>query len=185
MDGVNAMYRMRLPEFESFDRIELAIVPRYKTSGLSGDEWRQGIAIRFYFKGEVVHEEQSNNMRNAILMLGHHWVTAQEPIPERIIELENTKCMQPSCPEDAVGKYRIKKEFSDRGEEIAEDENRGFVYFRQFCAKHAMRGDCGRDDSDKNYEPIGPLRPEDSTNTEESPSAFGGVLRINPNWDVE
>lgn len=162
-------WHKRLPDFESFDRIELKVVPRYKTSGLSGDEWRQHVEMSFYFKGKLVHSSGSSDMKNAIMRLGHVWGEAQCPIPMEVINIEETKCDQPSCEEDAVGKYLIKRETSDHGDYIDPTTVYGRKY-RQFCAKHARRGDCSREDSDDNYEPMDGLNPESSTNTEESRS---------------
>lgn len=160
----------RLPEFESFDRIEFRVVPRYKMSGLSGDEWRQHVQVDFYFKGEKVHETGFRDMQAALMMTGAEWMKATSPIPMRVIEIERAKCDQASCANDAVGKYLLKRETSDRGDYIDPATIYGRSY-RQFCKRHAQRGDCSREDSDSNYEPIGGLKPDDSTNLEESPSS--------------
>lgn len=160
----------RLPDFESFDRIEFRVVPRYKTSGMSGDEWRQHVQVDFFFKGEKVHEKEFRDMQTALMMVGAAWVKAQEPIPMRVIEIESTKCDQPSCAADAVVKYLLKVETSDRGDYLDPAHRYGRKY-RQFCKRHARRGDCSREDADKNYERVGDFGPKDSTNLEESPSA--------------
>lgn len=164
------LWHERLRKFESFDRVELAVVPRYKTSGLSGDEWRQHVAIRFFFKGELVHEDGSNNMESALLRLGHIWVAAQEPIPQRVIEIEKDRCDQPSCVNPAVGRFRLKKLFSAQGEAIDAADTYGSRY-RQFCRVHLRRGDCSREDADTNYEPLDGVGPEQSSNVIESPAA--------------
>ncbi len=161
----------RLSDFESFDRIELSIVPRYKTSGMSGDEWRQHIAVKFYFKGEVVHETGFNGMRNTLMLLGGEWLRAQEPIPSRIIEMENEGlCDQPSCPNQAEGRFQIKRETSDNGLWLDPEEQRYHSSYRQFCKRHMRRGDCGREDADDNYEPLDGVGPEASTNVITSPA---------------
>lgn len=182
---MNRLWHKRLPEFETFDRIELAIVPRYKTSGLSGDEWRQSVAMRFYFKGEMVHEEFcGGKMEWALMLVASEWLKNESPIPDRVIEIEKTKCDQPSCDANAVGRYLIKKEYGDRGEDLDQSAIHSAKY-RQFCAKHARRGDCGREDADRNYEPLDTLKPEQSTNTEESPAAFGGVVVLDDGGSPE
>ncbi len=56
IDG-KTVFHKRLRDFESFDEIRLKVVPRYKTSGLSGDEWRTGVLIEFMFKGQVIEED--------------------------------------------------------------------------------------------------------------------------------
>lgn len=143
-------YRKRHADFESFDRIELEVVPRYKTSGLSGDEWRTSVRARFRFKGELMHEEWAQDMRSMIMMLGYKWMLAQEPIPERIIDIEKKKCDQPGCSADAVVTFDLKEEFSDQGEKL-DAEDCTLKSYRKFCSEHSTRGDCGREDRDANY----------------------------------
>lgn len=165
------IWHRRLPEFESFDRIELQVVPRYKTSGMSGDEWRQHVSVKFYFKGEVVHETGWNGMRNALALLPGEWIRAQEPIPNRVIALEHEgKCDQPSCAEQAVGRFKLKRLTADNGDYLDMSEQH-LSYYRQFCRKHLRRGDCGREDADDNYEPMDGIGPDSSSNVIESPSA--------------
>jgi hypothetical protein len=148
------LYHKRLRKFEAFDRIELAVVPRYKTSGLSGDEWRQSTVINFYFKGEVVHTECVNSMENAILLLGSFFVRQQEPIPLRVIKIEESgKCDQPSCAEQSVARFKLRRLTSDSGE-MLDMNDQHLSYYRQFCQKHSGRGDCDREDCDSNYERI-------------------------------
>lgn len=169
------LWHKRLPEFESFDRIELQVVPRYKTSGLSGDEWRQHVSVKFFFKGEVVHETGWNTMRNALMLLAGEWLRAQEPIPSRIIEMEHEGlCDQPSCPNRAEGRFRLKRLTSDRGDYL-DPADQHMQYYRQFCKRHLRRGDCSREDADDNYEPLDGIGPDASTNVVESPSAAVAV----------
>jgi hypothetical protein len=170
MSLMDKLYHRRLRDFESFDRVELSIVPRYKTSGLSGDEWRQHIAVKFYFKGELVHETGFNRMRDALMLLGGEWIRAQEPIPDRIIELESTKCDQPSCTAEAVGRFELKKLTADNGEYL-DMSDQYLRYYRKFCKRHLRRGDCSREDADDNYIPLDGAGPGQSTNVIESPSA--------------
>ena len=165
------IYHRRLPEFESFDRIELQVVPRYKTSDMSGDEWRQHVSVKFYFKGELVHETGWNSMRNALMLLSGEWVRAQEPIPSRVIEMEYSGlCDQPSCPNQAEGRFQLKRLTSDSGEYLDMADQRR-PYYRQFCKRHMRRGDCSREDADDNYVPLDGVGPDQSTNITESPSA--------------
>ena len=152
MNNSISEWHKRLNNFESFDEIRLYVVPRFKTSGLSGDEWRQHVQIDFLFKGEKVAESSFNSMQNAIGILYYEWIKHKEPIPERVIEMErNGKCDQPSCKNDAIGRYWILKEFSDRGEKLHNDEQEHHRSYRQFCDKHKHRGDCSLEDSDDNY----------------------------------
>lgn len=167
----------RLRQFHAFDRIELVVTPRYKTSGMSGDEWRISVVAKFHFKGEVVHEDHFRDMKSALMMLPSSWIQAQEPIPMRVVEIEKTKCDQPGCSRDAETVYRLKTKYSERGELL--DQTKGLASWeqtRQFCGVHCRRGDCNLEDSDDNYEVVSGYGPSGSRNVTESPSLFGGVV---------
>ncbi len=58
-----------LSEWEGVDEIKIRQVPRFKTSGLSGDEWRVSAKIEFYRKGELVYERSVSRMRDAAKFL--------------------------------------------------------------------------------------------------------------------
>lgn len=146
-------YHKRLPDWEAFDEISLRVVPRYKMSGLSGDEWRQHIAIVFSHKGVPIVETGCRDMKTAILMLGTHFLQNQSPIADRVLELEQTSCDQPSCRAKIVTKRLLKRQTARDGEWLDMSQQH-FRYYRQFCKEHARRGDCSREDSDDNYEPM-------------------------------
>jgi hypothetical protein len=179
---VNSLNHRRLRNWEPFDEISLRIIPRYKTSGLSGDEWRQHVQIEFKHKGEVVFSAGAGDMQSAYMMLGHHMLEQACPIPDRVIEIERDACDQPSCKEKAVGRYMLKRLTADNGEFLDMKEQYS-TYYRQFCKKHARRGDCSREDADDNYEPLDGLKPEASSNIHESPSGFGGAFVIDGPWE--
>ena len=147
-------HHKRLGDFESFDEIRLYVVPRFKQSELSGDEWRQHVQIDFMFKGEKVAEASYSRMQDAIGFLYSDWIKFQEPIPKRIIEIEHAgKCDQPSCREDAIARFWIGRLFGRQGETLdpAEAVPAWSKSYRQFCAFHAGRGDSDREDNDENY----------------------------------
>lgn len=143
-------HHRRLPKFESFDEVRLRVVPRFKTSGLSGDEWRTSVLVEFSFKGEVVHSFGARDMASAILLLGQKWIEAQEPIPNRVIEVERERCDQPGCPDFATVQMEVVRLAADDGSWLDAKERHGTPY-RQFCDRHANRGDCSREDRDENY----------------------------------
>lgn len=172
-------WHRRHRDFEVFDRISLEIVERYKTSGLSGDEWRFSVHASFWFKGEKILERSFRNMETAVLMLGGVLGETSSPIAERILELENEgRCDQPGCAAQSVSRYQFKRIFGRGGERLADSEMEYATYYAQFCARHLRRGDCGLEDADENYEVISGSGPNDSTNLIESPSLFGGVIEV-------
>ena len=73
------------------------------------------------------------------------------------VEFPKDLCDQPGCPEKAVTVYRIKTLYNRDGS-LAEHQYDNQT--RQFCARHAERGDSDREDQDANYEVLsgpGPL----------------------------
>lgn len=148
---MDSKHMKRLPDFEMFDRIELRVVPRFKTSGLSGDTWRQHVEIEFWFKGNLVRSEGVSTMAVACAMLGGFYYRAcDEGMSDAAMAAEKGACMQPSCTNRATVHYVLKKEFSRQGEAI--EQNEFSTYFREFCDAHARRGDCSREDCDSNYD---------------------------------
>jgi hypothetical protein len=152
----------RLPNFEPFDRIELVVTPRYKTSQLSGDEWRTSVAVIFSFKGVVVHETAVRDMEAALLMLGAEWIRRQEGFPDAVVELDKERCDQPGCPEFATTTVLLKRETASDGSWLADKET-PWRMFRKFCTEHAGRGDSSREDCDENYEPAPAPEAEEAT----------------------
>lgn len=167
---------------EGFDRITIEVVPRFKTSGLSGDEWRVSSVIRFYRKGVQVFERGFSSMENAVRFLP--WVEAVEAKEQNSawpIKGDELKCFQPGCAELATVEYQLKKEYSDQGEgPLPADKT--WKMRRRFCKAHAHRGDCGLEDADENYEIIkgGESSLKDVPQDRISPSAFGGVVELDP-----
>ena len=54
--GQNWRFDMR-PNAQGFDEVRLVTVPRYKTSELSGDEWRISICAEYFRNGELKFRE--------------------------------------------------------------------------------------------------------------------------------
>ena len=163
----------RLPDFETFDEIRMYVVPRYKTSGMSGDEWRQHVQVDFFFKGVKTFEFGCRDMSAATMLVGARMIEAGDHgISDKAIALEASGvCDQPSCREQSVGRLLIGKRFV-RGQPLdpSDYSGRQNVAYRQFCAKHIRRGDCDREDCDDNYTRMDGIGAEASTNKEESPS---------------
>ena len=168
------LYHKRHRDFEYYDRIEFGIVPRFKTSGLSGDEWRHTIVVRFYFKGVEVRLETYGDMKAAAAHLPGIFYS-YEPIPEAVIAREKDCCDQPGCEQKWVGRFELKRQTAPTGEWLDASES-SLRYYRQFCLKHIERGDCSREDADRNYIPLDKAGPADSQNAEESPAVFGGFI---------
>src|SRR6266481_8559610 len=50
------------PKAQGFDEVRIFTVPRYKQSGLSGDEWRISDSIELWRKGKLIHERGVRNV---------------------------------------------------------------------------------------------------------------------------
>jgi len=152
------VYFKRHHDDEIVDDVRIVCVPRYKTSGLSGDEWRVSYRMTLSRKGTKLYERYYNSLSDAISHLP--WVRRtmfEEPaegVPEdawpQRIERDRITCHQPGCAEFATVVYRLKAEYASDGEGPLPEA--GIEHRVAFCARHSTRGNCGREDSDANYE---------------------------------
>lgn len=158
--GKDWVHYKRHRDDEFFDRIEIEIVPRYKTSDLSGDEWRVSAVARYLSKGVVVIERGYGKLEHAVAHAPWLMKTAfedgdydQEKFEKLLDDLHDGKiCLQPGCAAPAVKVYQLLAEYSNEGfKSVREDGS--FTLLRAFCDKHAVRGDCGLEDADANYRP--------------------------------
>lgn len=146
MEETTPKTRAIKPDAQGFDRIEIVTVPRYKTSGLSGDEWRISATIIFYRKGLEVHREEG---------CGRNIKMAASFLPFMVEKAEDTKayyagegniCDQEGCEDQAEWRHELKHKFCREGHKT---KARG--EYRLFCNRHRVRGDCGLEDADSNY----------------------------------
>lgn len=135
------------PDAQAFDEVRIITIPRYKQSGLSGDEWRISAEIRFYRKGIHIF---STHYRNIETACGFAYGDYLKGIDDgKAYFAGNGKtCDQEGCNNPATVRYRLRKFFSREGYESIPPYNT----YRYFCAEHKTRGDCGLEDSDVNYE---------------------------------
>ena len=134
------------PDAQAFDEIQIRTVPRYKTSGLSGDEWRISASVEFYRKGEVVHEESCRDVESACKFLAFFHAQACDNGKGWFASVAD-KCDQEGCSNTTTVTYRKLKSYCREGHETEPHR----PVFRQFCEDHKERGDCGLDDADRNY----------------------------------
>jgi hypothetical protein len=141
-------YALR-PNAQAFDEVEIVTVPRYKQSGLSGDEWRISALVQFRRKGKVIFEK---GYRDVMTACGCAYADYVHGIDDGMAFFggnEDGKCDQEGCSEPATVRYRLKTLYSSEGYKCEP----GRPTFRTFCDLHKKRGDCGLEDADDNYEP--------------------------------
>jgi len=157
METDNIHSNMKSPTYkrhdddEWWDEIRITTVPRYKTSGLSGDEWRTSARIQVFRKGVLMGERYMSKLEYAaaslpgwLLQLGDEGFSGDHKTFERL-------CFQPGCKEVAEVEYELKDEYyRAEGDKKPKKDWRGPAR-RRFCGKHALRGDCGLEDADANY----------------------------------
>lgn len=148
-------YHKRHRDDDWIDEITLVTVPRFKVSGLSGDEWRTSVLVQMKRKGYVVKEASFTNMDCAVVnlpVLAFHAAPATHPWPDTAPGQpygDGVFCDQPGCPNPGIEKRTLIHEYTRSGEGPLPGLLRKY---RVFCSDHAMRGDGGREDSDLNYE---------------------------------
>jgi hypothetical protein len=176
---------VRHPEDEWYDMIVTEIIERYKTSGLSGDEWRFSYVARIFWKGQQIGVLRGMNMEKLVRKLDYH-LNLRDQLdkndPEYIHwpdEKERAEyCAQPGCCNKATTTYRLKHEYCSGFGGCGSLKRVSFVSLIRFCQKHVCRGDCALQDADSNYVLVeGPgLDAEDTTDKPISESGFGGVI---------
>ena len=145
---------MQRPDAQAFDEVRIYTKPRYKESGLSGDEWRISAVVELLRKGKVIVEQHYRDVESAAKFLpylmaksvddGNGWFASVDEL-----------CDQEGCDIQATTFYRLKKRFCVGGGNCGQEiETFGKDYRRQFCDIHKTRGDCGLEDADGNYEEI-------------------------------
>lgn len=149
----NRPQRALKPDAQPFDEVRIITVPRYKQSGLSGDQWRISAEIQFYRKGKLIFTDGCSNVENACYLVGAKHMLAVDNA-QGYFAGEGDICDQEGCSAKATVTYRVKKEFSrDNGHEWNK-ELTDELRIRKFCNRHKTRGDQAYDDSDANYEEI-------------------------------
>lgn len=151
-------------EHEIFDKVVIRLQERWKTSGLSGDEWRFSTVTELWSKGYLIAEGgYGNDIERAIALAPWFIVQVLEGMSrddehERNLQLKHKReeqlCDQPGCPNPWTVKLRLKRVTASNGYFLHPEEYEGWVNFRRFCEKHEHRGDCSREDADSNYEVI-------------------------------
>lgn len=143
----------RVHDDEYVDEVRFTTKPRFKTSGLSGDQWRVSVHMEFLRKGHVVFERSFHTMRDAAAAFPWYNQIACETeewkhLPD---DVDHRLCAQPGCPKPAVHFFQVKKKACREGhvtDSVWDDERRGF------CREHKHRGDQGLEDCDSNYVPV-------------------------------
>jgi hypothetical protein len=176
---------------ERFDNVTIKMVERYKSSYMSGDEWRFSVIATIWWKGHAIGSRGFGSIEHAIRNLDHwlHYMGehlmfehGKEPKHEWLIHWPDDKlraeyCFQPNCPEKAVNTFKLKKLYTRDGTTEKEMTRTNVVCY---CAKHSHRGDSHMTDNDKNLELIdGPGVGAASAQEcldKEAKTAFGGVI---------
>lgn len=155
-------YLKRHPDDDYIDEVRIVVRERYKTSGVSGDEWRFHRVIELYRKGVLLYERAFNgHMATVAGFLPWVMSDAGESGEMNTPNLDHL-CSQPGCPEPATSEYELIEEFGSRGEKLDASEAQTAYQSvrRHFCQQHLRRGDCGREDCDANYRVLSGVGPD-------------------------
>ena len=137
------------PDAQAFDEVRIITVPRYKQSGLSGDEWRISAETQFYRKGKLIFTVGRRDVETACGFAYGDYLRGIDD-GKAYFGGDGKICDQEGCAEPVAVKYRLLKLFSREGYEGTPH----CPTFRHFCDKHKIRGDCALEDADRNYEKV-------------------------------
>ena len=147
------------PDAQAFDEIRIVTTPRYKTSGLSGDEWRISARADFYRNGGIVFTSASyRNVEIVCNFMGALHATAIDDGFAYFAGIDGV-CDQEGCPEPSTVTYRLRQRFTREGIPYPEDRMTRPIH-REFCNTHKRRGDCGLEDADHNYDLVPGPKPK-------------------------
>ena len=155
----NHPYLRRHDDDEYIDEIKISLVPRFKTSDMSGDEWRVSARMQFFRKGRQVWENSFGKLSTAVNALSWFFIVAPEGAsgefgPHLSREEELKICQQPGCSEPSTRVYRF-KQVRDCPNGDVHPPKFDWEYVTAFCDRHAHRGDADLEDNDANYEVLG------------------------------
>lgn len=136
------------PDAQAFDEVRIFTVPRLKTSGLSGSEWRVHAEAQFFRKGRLIFSEGCRDVQTAC-GLAYGWYIRAVDDGKGYFAGDGITCDQEGCHELATIRYRRKHEFCREGHN---SDVLDVPKYRHFCETHRQRGDSALDDADKNYE---------------------------------
>lgn len=141
------------PDAQAFDEIRIVTVPRYKQSGLSGDEWRISALVQFFRKGKLCHEASFGKISSAC---GFIYAEYERAIGDgkAYFAGDGIHCDQEGCAKPKTVTYQRRGEFCNGGHEH-ELPAESLSLYRHFCDEHRIRGNCGLDDADRNYTQVG------------------------------
>lgn len=143
--------RATRPDAQAFDEVRIVTIPRYKQSGMSGDEWRISAEVQFWRKGILRYSVQHGNIETACGCVYFDLMKAVDD-GKAYFAGEDNFCDQEGCLREAVISVQLKQCFCPEGHRT--DPIRTTI--RKFCEQHKVRGDCGLEDADNNYVKIQP-----------------------------
>lgn len=144
--------RHRLRMWQRFDAITIRTVPRFKTSELSGNEWRISASVEFQKKGRVIHTAHAGNVESAVTNLSE--IMRSNELFEACSKADvSDLCDQEGCNEPWTRTYTLKKSFCEScatpKDHMSWDKR---PLISHFCDRHSDRGDASFEDCNSNYD---------------------------------
>ena len=135
------------PDAQAFDEVRIVTVPRYKQSGLSGDEWRIHAEAQFFRKGRLIFSQGCRNVETACRFLSW-WHASACDDGKAYFAGDGVTCDQEGCSDPVTVRYRRLFDYCDSAHKSTPSD---VSLYRHFCERHRTRGDCAFDDADLNY----------------------------------
>lgn len=135
------------PDAQAFDEIRIVTVPRWKESELSGNEWRISADVQLWRKGKMIWNRSCGDVKSAATMLGAFYLEACDDA-QGFYAGDGIHCDQEGCAAPVAVRYLKKADYCRSGHKTEPYQ----PTYRHFCERHKVRGDCGLDDADENYE---------------------------------
>ena len=152
---------LRLRNDDFIDEVSIKTIPRFKSSELSGDEWRTHAQVELRRKGHVIATTGVLNMECAAALLPWFLKTFGEDRNfdkqvQEAMDRDWDLCQQPGCPESVDTMFKVLVEACHLGPHPVDPDRTPM--FRGFCKAHLNRGDQSFEDSNESYEEVDPLQ---------------------------
>ena len=180
--------RAKRPDQQLFDKVTITTKPRYKTSHISGNQWRIGAEVTISYKGRTLWETLDvTNVSTALQTLARDLYTDDFLMALNDKVNVDDLCDQEGCDQPWTHVYRMKNDVCVHcatKKPATDGVINSRPALRKFCERHAQRGNQGLEDVQDNYEVVSTpdgqkagTEPIASTlTTDESRAGFAGTI---------
>ena len=154
--------RAHAPNYQLHDEVRIVTLPRFKSSAVSGSEWRIRARVELLYKGVVQYTSECASVDEALrdmpLIVDRACTSYMTPTSRfhgnhDHVDDGEPRCDQEGCAALATCAYRVlHTPCKACGAHDTDSLHLMGPRMRYFCARHSYRGEGYLDDTQSNYE---------------------------------